>query len=231
MHTLEATCLLQCKATYAYQHVHWGQTGRSLTATAPASVLALQHQTSNSATAVPSRVAAAGLACAAKSRARAAARGRASRAGRRRCTARCPSSGALLEVLPPTHSHSVLAEQVFHFVQQGVYTHTKATSLSVPCVKSKAKALQRAVPFLFCVLTSIQGPPFSRALYSNTSGHAVAGMSAGVPKYVTINLGQLAERFSEGEEVSLATLKAKRVLNLSGKEAQLPLKVRPKPAV
>ena len=95
----------------------------------------------------------------------------------------------------------------------------------------KAKALQRAVPFLFCVLTSIQGPPFSRALYSNTSGHAVAGMSAGVPKYVTINLGQLAERFSEGEEVSLATLKAKRVLNLSGKEAKLPLKVRPKPAV
>ena len=52
-------------------------------------------------------------------------------------------------------------------------------------------------------------------------------MSAGVPKYVTINLGQLAERFTEGEEVSLATLKAKRVLNLSGKEAKLPLKVHP----
>lgn len=54
-------------------------------------------------------------------------------------------------------------------------------------------------------------------------------MSAGVPKYVTINLGQLAERFSEGEEVSLATLKEKRVLNLSGKEAKLPLKVCPAP--
>ena len=54
-------------------------------------------------------------------------------------------------------------------------------------------------------------------------------MSAGVPKYVTINLGQLAERFSEGEEVSLATLKEKRVLNLSGKEAKLPLKARLEP--
>ncbi|KAK9828441.1 hypothetical protein WJX81_008692 [Elliptochloris bilobata] len=51
------------------------------------------------------------------------------------------------------------------------------------------------------------------------------GMSAGVPKYVTINLGQLTERFSEGEEVSLDSLKAKRVLNVSGKEAKLPLKV------
>ena len=54
-------------------------------------------------------------------------------------------------------------------------------------------------------------------------------MSAGVPKYVTINLGQLTECFSEGEEVSLATLKQKRVLNLSGKEAKLPLKARPEP--
>jgi len=53
-----------------------------------------------------------------------------------------------------------------------------------------------------------------------------AGMSAGVPKYVTINLRQLTERFAEGETVSLETLKAKRVLNVSGKEARLPLKAR-----
>jgi hypothetical protein len=56
-----------------------------------------------------------------------------------------------------------------------------------------------------------------------------AGMSAGVPKYVTINLRQLTERFAEGETVSLETLKAKRVLNVSGKEARLPLKARKPP--
>lgn len=53
------------------------------------------------------------------------------------------------------------------------------------------------------------------------------GMRAGVPKFVTINLRQLSEKFAEGETVSLDTLKAKRVLNVSGKEAKLPLKARP----
>ena len=53
----------------------------------------------------------------------------------------------------------------------------------------------------------------------------MAGMSAGVPKYVTINLNKLGEKFSDGEEVSLETLQAKRMLNLSGKQAKLPLKV------
>lgn len=40
-----------------------------------------------------------------------------------------------------------------------------------------------------------------------------------------MNLSDLVEKFDEGDEVSLATLKEKRVLNLSGKEAKLPLKV------
>lgn len=50
------------------------------------------------------------------------------------------------------------------------------------------------------------------------------GMSAGVPKYVTVNLTDLAA-FKEGEEVSLQTLKDKHIVNVSGKEAKLPLKI------
>ena len=50
-------------------------------------------------------------------------------------------------------------------------------------------------------------------------------MSAGVPKYITVNLSTLSEKFTDGEEVSLETLTQKRMLNLSGKEAKLPLKV------
>ena len=49
-------------------------------------------------------------------------------------------------------------------------------------------------------------------------------MPAGVPRFVTINVGQLAA-FKADEEVSLETLQAKRILNVSGKEAKLPLKV------
>lgn len=51
------------------------------------------------------------------------------------------------------------------------------------------------------------------------------GMSAGLPKYNIINLNDLAKKFAEGEEVSIETLQHKRMLNLSGKEAKLPLKV------
>ena len=80
-------------------------------------------------------------------------------------------------------------------------------------------------PQRFIVLSSLATPAHPASMCPDVSGVAVPGMSAGVPKYVTINLGQLAERFSGGEEVSLATLQAKRVLNLSGKEAKLPLKV------
>lgn len=55
--------------------------------------------------------------------------------------------------------------------------------------------------------------------------HIVAGMSAGLPKYIVVNLKTLSEKFSEGEEVSLDTMSQKRILNLSGREAKLPLKV------
>eukprot|EP00891_Asterochloris_glomerata_P003197 jgi/Astpho2/3197/Aster-05726 len=50
------------------------------------------------------------------------------------------------------------------------------------------------------------------------------GMGAGLPKYVTINLGQLS-KFSEGEEVTLQSLEQKRIFSLSGREDRLPLKV------
>ncbi len=54
---------------------------------------------------------------------------------------------------------------------------------------------------------------------------AVTGMSAGIPKYVTVNLQQLNSKFQDGETVDLNTLQEKRLLNLSGREAKLPLKV------
>ena len=56
-----------------------------------------------------------------------------------------------------------------------------------------------------------------------------AGMSAGVPKFVTVNLQQLNSKYQDGETVDLATLQEKRLLNLSGREAKLPLKVSPAP--
>ena len=51
------------------------------------------------------------------------------------------------------------------------------------------------------------------------------GMGAGLPDFVVVNLSQLS-RFAEGEEVTLETLEEKRVLNISGRESRLPLKVR-----
>ncbi|DBA78168.1 TPA: 50S ribosomal protein L15 [Trebouxia sp. C0005] len=51
------------------------------------------------------------------------------------------------------------------------------------------------------------------------------GMSAGLPKYITVNLSTLSKKFSDGEEVSVESLTQKRMLNLSGREAKLPLKV------
>lgn len=55
--------------------------------------------------------------------------------------------------------------------------------------------------------------------------YGVTGMSAGLPKYIVVNLKTLSDKFSEGEEVSLDTMSQKRMLNLSGREAKLPLKV------
>lgn len=51
------------------------------------------------------------------------------------------------------------------------------------------------------------------------------GMSAGLPNHVTINIKSLGERFSEGEVVSLESLKSKSLLNVSGRDRRLPLKV------
>jgi large subunit ribosomal protein L15 len=51
-------------------------------------------------------------------------------------------------------------------------------------------------------------------------------MHAGLPKYVHINLVDIEDAgFQEGEEVSLETLTEKRVINPSGRERKLLLKV------
>ena len=55
---------------------------------------------------------------------------------------------------------------------------------------------------------------------------ASAGMSAGLQDYVTINLSTLASAFGADEVVTIGALQEKRILNLSGREAKLPLKVR-----
>ena len=52
-----------------------------------------------------------------------------------------------------------------------------------------------------------------------------AGMSAGIPRFVTVNLQQLNQKFQDGDQVDLDTLQQKGLLNLSGREASLPLKV------
>ncbi|CAI0459625.1 unnamed protein product [Linum tenue] len=52
------------------------------------------------------------------------------------------------------------------------------------------------------------------------------GMHAGLPKYVPVNLKDIAEAgFQEGEEVSLESLKGKGLINPSGRERRLPLKI------
>lgn len=52
------------------------------------------------------------------------------------------------------------------------------------------------------------------------------GMRAGLPKYVPVNLKDIeAAGFQAGEEVSLESLKDKGLINPSGRERKLPLKV------
>ncbi|PON95942.1 Ribosomal protein [Trema orientale] len=52
------------------------------------------------------------------------------------------------------------------------------------------------------------------------------GMHAGLPKYVPVNLKDIeAAGFQEGDEVSLETLKNKGLINPSGRERRLPLKI------
>lgn len=51
-------------------------------------------------------------------------------------------------------------------------------------------------------------------------------MHAGLPKFVPVNLKDIeAAGFKEGDEVSLESLKKKGVINPSGRERSLPLKV------
>ncbi|XP_074569545.1 large ribosomal subunit protein uL15c [Curcuma longa] len=52
------------------------------------------------------------------------------------------------------------------------------------------------------------------------------GMHAGLPKFVPVNLKDIEDAgFNEGDEVSLESLKAKGLINPSGRERRLPLKV------
>ncbi|XP_043716625.1 50S ribosomal protein L15, chloroplastic [Telopea speciosissima] len=52
------------------------------------------------------------------------------------------------------------------------------------------------------------------------------GMHAGLPKFVPVNLKDIeAAGFQEGDEVSLESLKKKRIINPSGRERRLPLKI------
>ncbi|KAL1537086.1 60S ribosomal protein L15 [Salvia divinorum] len=52
------------------------------------------------------------------------------------------------------------------------------------------------------------------------------GMRAGLPKYLPVNLKDITDAgFQEGEEVSLESLKKKGLINPSGRERRLPLKI------
>lgn len=51
-------------------------------------------------------------------------------------------------------------------------------------------------------------------------------MKAGLPKYLPVNLKDIEDAgFQEGDEVSLETLKQKGLINPSGRDRKLPLKV------
>jgi len=52
------------------------------------------------------------------------------------------------------------------------------------------------------------------------------GMSAGLPKYVTVNLSDLEKNFEAGATVDLQSVQDKKLLNISGRDTKLPLKVR-----
>lgn len=50
-------------------------------------------------------------------------------------------------------------------------------------------------------------------------------MSAGLTKYVVVNLSDLDKAFSDGEKVTLDALQQKNILNISGRDTRLQLKV------
>lgn len=60
-------------------------------------------------------------------------------------------------------------------------------------------------------------------LTHNIIRHCI-GMSAGLPDFVTVNLSDL-KAFSENDTVTLSALQKRNVLNISGRDAKLPLKV------
>ena len=51
-------------------------------------------------------------------------------------------------------------------------------------------------------------------------------MSAGLPKYVVVNLDDLDKAFEAGAEVTLEAIESKGLLNISGRDTKLGLKVR-----
>merc|ERR1712232_1050242 len=51
------------------------------------------------------------------------------------------------------------------------------------------------------------------------------GMSGGIPDFVVANLDDLERTFEDNENVSLEILKKKKILNCTGRERRLPLKV------
>ncbi|KAI8477303.1 MAG: plastid/chloroplast ribosomal protein L15 [Monoraphidium minutum] len=51
------------------------------------------------------------------------------------------------------------------------------------------------------------------------------GMSAGLAKYVVVNLEDLEKAFDAGSEVTLSAIEAKGLLNISGRDTKLGLKV------
>lgn len=74
-------------------------------------------------------------------------------------------------------------------------------------------------------------PAHTQSFVCSEHAATAAGMPAGVPDFNVLNLYDVKDKFSEGEEVSLETLKQKRIFNLSGREAKLPLKVPPSTSV
>lgn len=50
-------------------------------------------------------------------------------------------------------------------------------------------------------------------------------MEAGLPDFVVVNLDDLEKHFKAGEAVTLEAVQAK-IMDLSGRDAKLPLKVR-----
>eukprot|EP00878_Enallax_costatus_P000806 GHUV01000930.1.p1 GENE.GHUV01000930.1~~GHUV01000930.1.p1 ORF type:complete len:247 (+),score=95.48 GHUV01000930.1:103-843(+) len=51
------------------------------------------------------------------------------------------------------------------------------------------------------------------------------GMSAGLAKYVVVNLSDLDKAFADGEKVTLDAIQEKNILNISGRDSRLQLKV------